>query len=219
MTIFDKTTTNRVQRLPDRGHYDTETIHDILDEALICHVGFVQDGQPYVIPTLHARQGDNILLHGSSASRMIRHMQAGNPVCITVTLMDGIVLARSVFHHSINYRSVLIFGHGQPVEDEAEKSVALKAFTEKLIPGRWADARQPTPIELKGTGVVSITVDTASAKVRTGPPKDDEEDYALPVWAGVLPVGQTIGEPVPDQELSAGVEVPDYIRFFAFGTS
>lgn len=208
---FSKTTRNKVKRLPERGHYDSAVIYPIIDEALICHVGFVQDGQPFVIPTLHARQGDRILLHGAKGSRLLRHVASGGEVCIAITLMDGIVLARSVFHHSINYRSAVIFGRGSLIEGEEARLEAMEQFTERLIPGRWRDARPPNPVELKQTTILAVAIESASAKIRTGPPKDDEEDLALPVWAGVLPLSQTFGVPIADPDLKAGTEIPDYI--------
>jgi nitroimidazol reductase NimA-like FMN-containing flavoprotein (pyridoxamine 5'-phosphate oxidase superfamily) len=201
----------RVRRVPARGQYERETIDAILDEALISHVGFVHDGAPVVIPTLHARLGDRLYLHGSAASRMLRTLEGGAPVCVTATLVDGLVLARSAFHHSVNYRSVVVFGHARPVEPQEERLKALELFTEKLVPGRWADVRPPTPQELKGTKVLSLPLDEASAKVRTGPPIDDDEDYDLPVWAGVLPLETTVAPPVPDPCLDAAVVTPGYV--------
>jgi nitroimidazol reductase NimA-like FMN-containing flavoprotein (pyridoxamine 5'-phosphate oxidase superfamily) len=177
----------RVKREPQRAVYDRETIAAILDEALICHLGFEVDGQPYVIPTLHARVGDVLYVHGSAASRMLRHAAAGAPVCVTVTLLDGLVLARSVFNHSVNYRSAIVFGTATLAEGE-EKLTALRALTEQLAPGRWDEARQPTDTELKATWILSLPLDEASAKVRTGPEEDEPEDLDLPVWAGVVPV-------------------------------
>lgn len=178
----------RVKREPQRGIYDRQTIDAILDEALVCHLGFSVDGQTYVIPTLHARVGDRLYVHGSAASRMLRHAASEVRVCVTVTLLDGLVLARSVFNHSIDYRSVVVLGTPALVEDLAEKREALRAFTEHIAPGRWDEARQPTAQELKATWIVSIPLDEASAKVRTGPPEDDPEDLDLPVWAGVVPI-------------------------------
>lgn len=211
MSDFPKTLRNRVVRLPNRGHYDKETIYRIVDDALICHVGIVQEQQPFVIPTLHARQGDNLLLHGATTSRLLKYVQAGHEICITITLVDGLVLARSVFHHSINYRSVVLFGRGNLLP-EADKVRALQLFTERIMPGRWDDARQPTANELKATTVVSVPIDSASAKVRVGPPSDDEEDYALPVWAGVVPLRQQVGAPIDDERLADGIAVPAYIH-------
>jgi nitroimidazol reductase NimA-like FMN-containing flavoprotein (pyridoxamine 5'-phosphate oxidase superfamily) len=177
----------RVKREPQRARYDRETIEAILDEALICHLGFEVEGQPYVIPTLHARVGDRLYVHGSAASRLLRHLAGGARVCVTVTLVDGLVLARSVFNHSVNYRSAVVFGTATLVED-AEKREALRALTEQLAPGRWDEARQPTEQELKATWILSLPIDEASAKVRTGPEEDEPEDLDLPVWAGVVPV-------------------------------
>lgn len=212
MPTFPRTPRNRVSRLPDRARYDREAIYSIVDEALLCHVGFVEDGQPYVIPTLHARDGDAILLHGSVGSRLLRHLGAGNPASIAFTIVDGIVLARSVFHHSVNYRSAVVFGRGAPVEGEAERFRALERITERLAPGRWSEARRPNPRELAATAVARVAIETASAKVRAGPPKDDDEDLALPVWAGVLPVELDFGELLPDPALRAGVAAPGDLR-------
>ena len=184
MSASDRT---RVRREPERGRYDRETIDAILDEALFCHLGFVVDGQPYVIPTLHARRGDLLYVHGSSASRMLRHAATGAPMCATVTLLDGLVLAKSVFNHSIDYRSVVVLGQARVVENE-EKLEALRLFTEHVAPGRWDEARQPTPTELKATAILALPLDEASAKVRTGPPEDEPEDVDLPVWSGVVPI-------------------------------
>jgi uncharacterized protein len=201
----------RVRRVPARGEYERETIDAILDEALISHVGFVHDGEPVVIPTLHARLGHRLLLHGSAASRMLGTLEGGVPVCVTATLVDGLVLARSAFHHSVNYRSVVVFGEARAVEPESERLRALELFTEKLVPGRWADVRPPTRQELKGTKVLSVPLDEASAKVRTGPPVDDEEDYGLPVWAGVLPLSRAVASPQPDPRLDPAIETPGYL--------
>jgi uncharacterized protein len=188
----------RVTRMPKRAAYDRPTIDAILDEALISHVGFVHDGRPAVIPTLHARLGDEVLIHGSAASRMLRALASGIDLCLTTTLIDGLVLARSAFHHSVNYRSVVLYGTAHLVEDPAERERALEAFTERLMPGRWADVRRPTPKELKATTVLRLPIEEGSAKVRSGPPIDDEPDYALDVWAGVVPLTLTRGEPAPD---------------------
>jgi nitroimidazol reductase NimA-like FMN-containing flavoprotein (pyridoxamine 5'-phosphate oxidase superfamily) len=211
VTEFAKTAQNRVRRMPDRGAYDKATLYPIVDEALICHVGLLEEAQPVVIPTLHAREGDQILLHGATTSRLLRYAATGAPLCITVTLVDGLVLARSIFHHSINYRSAVLFGRGTLIEGDAAKLVALERFTEKLIPGRWHDARQPNAIELKATAVVAVTIESASAKIRTGPPKDDEEDYALDVWAGVVPLHQSVGAVQPDPRLRPEIAVPAYL--------
>jgi nitroimidazol reductase NimA-like FMN-containing flavoprotein (pyridoxamine 5'-phosphate oxidase superfamily) len=209
---FPKTSRNKVKRHPERGSYDPAIIYPIIDEALICHVGFVQDHQPYVIPTLHARQADAVLLHGAKGSRLLRHIESGGEVCVTITLLDGIVLARSVFSHSINYRSVVIFGRGRTIVDDAARLQALETFTERLIPGRWQDVRPPNAIELKQTTIVAVAIESASAKVRTGPPKDNPDDLDLPVWAGVLPLHHVGGVPMADPQLRAGTEVPEYIR-------
>ncbi len=211
MSDFPKTPLNRVVRMPDRGHYDKDTIYPIVDEALVCHVGMVHEQQPIVIPTLHARHGDNILLHGASTSRLMKHVQAGHDICITFMLIDGLVMARSVFHHSVNYRSVVLFGRGNLVPDAA-KAKLLKHFTERIMPGRWDDARQPTPNELKATTIVAVPIDSASAKIRVGPPGDDDADYALPVWAGVIPLTQQVGVPIDDPKLTSGIPVPAYIN-------
>lgn len=214
MSEYDKTTVNRVRRVPERGQYDQETINNIVDDAMICHVGFVQEGRPFVIPTLHARRNNEILLHGATTSRLIQHVQAGHEVCLTMTHVDGIVLARSVFHHSINYRSAVLFGRGYLIEGDEATMNALEQFTERLMPGRWADARQPSLKELKATAVVAVPIDMASAKVRSGPPGDDEEDYALPVWAGVLPTTQIIGLPQADGRLADEIQLPEYVTSY-----
>lgn len=211
MSEFTPTERTQVKRLPKRGHYDAETVHKILDEAFVCHVGFVVDGQPYVIPTNFGRVGDTVYLHGSAASRMLRTLSGGIPVCVTVTLVDGLVLARSAFHHSVNYRSVVILGTAKLVEDPAEKMEALRLFTEHIMKGRWDEIRWPNEQELKGTTVLALPLEEVSAKVRVGGPIDDEEDYSLPVWAGVLPLSQTKGSLVPDTRLKEGTPVPEYI--------
>ena len=195
-----------VRRVPQRGLYDRATIDAILDDSLVAHVGFSVDDQPYVIPMLIARIGDRVYLHGSTASRMVRKLAAGVPACLTTTLVDGIVLARSAYHHSMNYRSVVVLGTATLVEGADERAAALEAFTEKLLPGRWDEVRPPTPQELKGTRVLAMELSEASAKVREGDPSDDEEDYALDVWAGVIPLALTAGTPRPDTRLRAGIE-------------
>ncbi len=215
MTKFTKTVKNRINRLPKRGHYERATIYRILDEALICHVGFAENGQPFVIPTNFARVGDTIILHGAKASRLLKHIEAGNPVCVEATIVDGLVLARSVFHHSLNYRSVVLFGKGRLIEDEQEKVEALRAVTEHLIPGRWQEARLPNRKELNATRVVSIKIDEASAKVRGGPPLDEQEDYALPVWAGVLPLREMALSPIRDERQPGSVDLPEYIAAYS----
>jgi uncharacterized protein len=207
-----KTARTKLRRLPKRGAHDRATIDAILDEALISHVGFVHDGRPAVIPTLHARMGDQVLIHGSAASRMLRALAGGIDACLTATLIDGLVLARSAFHHSVNYRSVVLYGTARLVTDPDEREQALEAFTERLMPGRWADVRWPTRKELKATTVLSLAIEEGSAKVRSGPPIDDDEDYALDAWAGVVPLQLTRGEPVADPLLRAGTPVPAYAR-------
>ena len=212
MSKFTPTERTKVRRLPDRGKYDTESVYGILDEAFICHVGFVVEGQPYVIPTGFARVNDTLYIHGSAASRMLRTLADGVQVCVTVTLIDGIVMARSGFHSSMNYRSVVILGRATQVEGRAEKLAALAAFSEKVMPGRWKDLRETTDAELKGTLVLTLPLNEVSAKVRTGPPKDDEVDYALPLWAGVVPLKLTAGNPIDDPRLPKGIEPPGYAR-------
>jgi nitroimidazol reductase NimA-like FMN-containing flavoprotein (pyridoxamine 5'-phosphate oxidase superfamily) len=200
-----------VRRKPERGIYDRSLIDAILDEALICHVGFVVEGQPYVIPTIHARANDTLLVHGSQASRMLRRLQGGLPMCVAVTILDDLVLARSVFNNSMNYRSVVVLGQAAEVVEASEKLKALRALTEHVVPGRWDEARRPIPKELRATCVLSIPLDEASAKVRTGPPFDDEDDYGLSVWAGLLPLELVPRPPIPDPRLRPGVEPPSYI--------
>ncbi|HQR35827.1 MAG TPA: pyridoxamine 5'-phosphate oxidase family protein [Blastocatellia bacterium] len=212
MTQFTPTAKTTLKRLPQRGEFDRETVYKILDEALVCHVGFVVDGQPFVIPTSYGRVGDTLYVHGSAASRMMRTLGGKTPVCITVTLIDGLVLARSAFHHSVNYRSVVVFGQAELVEDEPGKMAALAAITEHIVPGRWAEVRSPNAQELKATTVLAIPLEEVSAKVRTGDPKDDDEDMAIPVWAGQLPLSLISGSPVNDSLLTAGIEVPEYVR-------
>ena len=203
----------RVKRIHDRARYDREAIDAVLDAALVAHLGFVHEGQPFVIPTLHARVGDEVLVHGSSAARSLRALGEGIPVCLTVTLLDGIVLARSVFEHSVNYRSVVVLGTATPVTDREEKRAALEALTERLLPGRWADARPPTAKELKATAVLRLPLDEASAKIRDGGPDDDDTpDADLDVWAGHVPLTVRAGAPVPTAGLRPGIEVPAYAR-------
>jgi uncharacterized protein len=212
MSKFTPTERTKVRRLPDRGKYDAESVYGILDEAFICHVGFVVEGQPYVIPTGFARIDDTLYIHGSAASRMLRTLADGVQVCVTVTLIDGIVMARSGFHSSMNYRSVVILGRAMPVEGRDEKLAALAAFSEQVMPGRWKDLRETTDAELKGTLVLSLPLKEVSAKVRSGPPKDDEADYALPLWAGVVPLKLAAGTPIDDPRLPKGIEPPGYAR-------
>ena len=215
MPQFTKTARNRIKRFPQRGHYDHETIYRILDEALICHVGFVENGQPYVIPINFARVEDHVVMHGAIASRLLKHVESGDPICVEVTIVDGLVLARSIFHHSVNYRSVVLFGKGRLIDDEQEKLAALKAITDHLIPGRWQDARRPNQKELNATRVVSIKINEASAKVRMGPPIDEQEDYALPVWAGVLPLQKLTLSPIRDELQLNDVPLPKYIAEYS----
>lgn len=207
---FPQTQRTTLKRLPQRGVYDRELVYRILDEGFICHVGFAVDGQPFVIPTGYARIADQLYIHGSQVSRMLRTLAQGIDVCIAVTLVDGLVLARSAFHHSVNYRSVVIFGRAAMVEEKEAKLAALFAFSEHVIPGRWNDVREPTEEELKATTVLSLPLLEVSAKVRTGPPIDDEEDYALNVWAGVLPLRMIAGEPINDPRLPESIEPPAY---------
>lgn len=208
---FTPTPRTAVKRLPQRGTYERETVYQILDEGLVCHVGFVVDDQPYVIPTAYGRVGDNVYIHGSPASRMLRALQGGIEVCLTVTLLDGLVLARSAFHHSMNYRSVVVFGTASVVQDAEEKLAALRAFCEHVVPGRWPEIRQPSRSELAGTLVISLPLVEVSAKVRTGPPMDDEADYQLPVWAGEIPVSLVAGTPIDDPRLQPGIAPSPYL--------
>ncbi|MBA3727749.1 MAG: pyridoxamine 5'-phosphate oxidase family protein [Actinobacteria bacterium] len=208
-----------VRRHPERGSRDQEIIHRILDEALFCHVGFAVGGQPFVIPTIHARSEDRLYVHGSTASRMLRALGARIPVCVTVTILDGLVLARSVFNHSMNYRSVVVLGTAHPVEDAEQKRVALRAIVEHVMPGRWAQARQPTAKEMKATSVLSLSLEEASAKIRVGAPKDDPEDLALPVWAGEVPVRMQYLAPRPDPALAPEIALPANVARAGRGSS
>jgi len=212
---FPQTNRTNLKRLAKRGHFDHDTVYSILDEGFICHVGFVVDGQPFVIPTGYARVDDKLYIHGSQASRMLRTLANGIDACVTVTLLDGLVLARSAFHHSINYRSVVVFGNATLVTDREEKNSALFAFSEQVVRGRWNDVREPTEAELKQTTVLCLPLLEASAKVRTGPPIDDEEDYALGMWAGVIPLRLIAGEPVSDPRLPETIEAPEYAKSYA----
>jgi uncharacterized protein len=204
----------RVVREAHRGVYDLETAYQILDEGFLCHVGFVADGQPFVIPTSYGRRDASLYIHGSAASRMLRQMKDGVPVCVTVTLLDGLVLARSVFNHSMNYRSVVVLGKATLVDDPLEKLEALHLLSEHIIPGRWAEARQPNEREIKQTSVLRLPIEEFSAKVRMGPPIDDEEDYAFPTWAGVVPLETTAGVPIDDPRLDPKREVPAYVKHY-----
>lgn len=205
MDAYVPTPRTQLGRYPVRGVFDKAQVHSILDEGFLCHVGFVVDGQPFVIPTGYARSGDRIYIHGSAASRMLKTLDGGVQVSVTVTLLDALVLARSGFHHSMNYRSVVVFGTARLVNDPDEKLAALRAFTNHIVPGRWEQVRPPTAQELKATSVLALGLEEVSAKMRTGPPVDDEEDYALPIWAGVVPVRMQFGEPSPDARTPAGL--------------
>jgi uncharacterized protein len=213
MNAYAPTGRTQVRRLPKRAVYDKAQVHAILDAGWICHVGFSVDGQPYVIPTGYARMGDQVYIHGSAASRMLRSVGQGIDICVTVTLLDAFVLARSAFHHSMNYRSVVALGKARLVTDPVEKIEALHAFTNHMVPGRWEEVRPPTKQELEGTSVLALRLDEVSAKVRTGPPIDDEEDYTLPVWAGIAPIMTRIGDPISDGRVPPGVAPIDFKRF------
>jgi nitroimidazol reductase NimA-like FMN-containing flavoprotein (pyridoxamine 5'-phosphate oxidase superfamily) len=209
---YTPTPRTRLVREADRAVYDRGAAYRILDEGFLCHVGFVIDGQPFVIPTSYGRNGDNLYIHGSAASRMLRHAKEGVPVCVTVTLLDGLVLARSIFNHSMNYRSIVILGKATLVDDPAEKIEALRLLSEHIIPGRWADSRQPNERELKATSVLRLRIEEFSAKVRQGPPIDDEEDHSFPTWAGVVPLEMKAGAPIDDPRLLDGQNSPEYAR-------
>jgi nitroimidazol reductase NimA-like FMN-containing flavoprotein (pyridoxamine 5'-phosphate oxidase superfamily) len=215
MSEFTPTERTQVKRLPKRGTYDRETVCSILDAGFVCHVGFNAEGQPYVIPTNYGRAGDTLYLHGSPASRMLRTLSGGVPVCVTVTHVDGLVLARSAFHHSVNYRSVVILGIARLVEDPAAKMEAMRIFTEHVLKGRWNDVRRPSEQELKGTMVLALPLEEVSAKLRTGGPVDDEADYALPVWAGVLPLETVAQPPQPDARLKSDTPLPPYLKNYS----
>lgn len=215
--VLQTTARTKLKRLPERGKFERDTVYQILDEGLVCHVGFTVGEMPFVIPTAYARIGDRLLIHGSAASRMLRALRRGADVCVTVTLLDGLVLARSAFHHSMNYRSVVIFGRARVVSDEREIVAALRAFTEHVVPGRWQDVRPPSEKELKATLVLSLDIGEASAKVREGAPVDDESDYESDVWAGVIPLRLTAGAPVDDAKLSEGIAVPRYASTYRRG--
>ena len=209
---YTPTPRTRLVREADRAVYDRKAAYRILDEGFLCHVGFVADGQPFVIPTSYGRKDDSLLIHGSAASRMLRQMKEGVPVCVTVTLLDGLVMARSIFNHSMNYRSVVVLGKATLIEDAAEKIEALRVLSEHIIPGRWAEVRQPNERELKATSILQVPIEEFSAKVRKGPVIDDEEDYSFPTWAGVVPLQMVAGEPIDDARLVEGQVVPEYAR-------
>jgi uncharacterized protein len=217
MPTYPPTERTQVRRLPQRGVYDKDQVHAILDEGFICHVGFVVDGQPFVVPTGYGRLGEKVFIHGSPASRVLRPREGGIVVCLTVTLVDGFVLARSAFHHSMNYRSVMAIGKAQLLSDPVEKNEALRAITNHIVPGRWEEVRPPTEKEIKATSVLALDLNEVSAKVRTGPPIDDEEDYALPIWAGVVPLRSVPAAPVPDQRVLPDLAVFDTSRMKRFG--
>lgn len=208
---------SKLKRLPKRGSQERELIYSILDEALIAHVGFITNNQPFVIPMAYGRKSDRLYLHGSSISRLIKTLEQGVEVCLTVTLVDGLVVARSLFHHSMNYRSVVLFGKAELVDNERDKMIALEAFTEQIIPGRWQDARIPNVKELKATTVLSLPIEEGSAKIRTGQPLDDEEDYALPIWAGELPLRVIAGKPIPDPRLDNAIAIPENLKNYHRG--
>ena len=215
MSEFTPTERTQVKRLPKRGNYDRDVVYEILDSGIVCHIGFSVDGQPYVIPTNYGRSGDTLYIHGSAASRMLRTLAGGIPMCVTVTHLDGLVLARSAFHHSVNYRSVVILGTARLVEEQAEKMEALHIFTEQVMKGRWNDIRQPNEQELKGTTVLSVSLEEVSAKIRTGGPVDDEEDYARQTWAGVLPLETIAKPPIPDENRKSDPPMPEYLKNYS----
>jgi nitroimidazol reductase NimA-like FMN-containing flavoprotein (pyridoxamine 5'-phosphate oxidase superfamily) len=212
---YTPTPRTRLVREAERAVYDREVAYRILDEGFLCHVGFVADGQPFVIPTSYGRKDDSLYIHGSAASRMLRNLKESVPVCVTVTLLHGLVLARSIFNHSMNYESVVILGKATLVDDPAEKLEALRLLSEHIIPGRWADSRQPNERELKQTSVLRLSIEEFSAKVRKGPVVDDEEDYSFPTWAGVVPLEMKAGEPIDDARLQPGQTVPEYARHYS----
>ena len=214
MDSYQPTERTTLKRRPQRGAFDRPTVYAILDATFLCHVGFVVDGQPYVIPTSYGRDGDTLYIHGAAASRMLCELATGIPVAVTVTLLDGLVLARSAFHHSINYRSVVMLGTASLIEEPAAKMQALEVITEQIVPGRWAEVRIPDAQELKATTVLRLPIEEVSAKIRTGPPIDDEDDMKLPVWAGVLPLTVASGAPVPDPQLSGGIPLPASVANF-----
>lgn len=207
MTDYEPTRRNRVRRLREHAHYDAATVHAVLDAGLVAHVGFVQDGQPFVIPMLHAREGETLYLHGARKARITNLLGSGAPVCVNVTLLDGIVAARSAFNSSMNYRSAVVFGEARAIEGDAERLHALRVISDHVLPGRWEELRAPLERELKMTGVIALPIESASAKIAAGPPEDEEEDYALPVWAGVVPVTTVLGAPEGDPRLTGGVAV------------
>jgi nitroimidazol reductase NimA-like FMN-containing flavoprotein (pyridoxamine 5'-phosphate oxidase superfamily) len=212
MSEFKITGRNKVKSAPARADYNKQTVYDIIDCSLICHVGFTVNEQPFVIPTIHVRIDNTIYFHGSNKSRLINHIAGGNQVCISVTKLDGLVLARSVFHHSMNYRSAVIFGSGRLITGREDKLKVFKAITEKLVAGRWGDARIPNEKEIEVTAVASVEIEDASAKIRRGPPGDDKDDYKLNIWAGEIPIEEVRKNPVPDPQLGDAVKLPDYLK-------
>jgi hypothetical protein len=216
MKTYPISNRNRVKRISNKSDYSKETVHAIIDEALFCHLGIIHDGKPVVIPTIHARMGDHIVFHGSNASRLLK-ISNNNEICVTITLLDGLVMARSLFNSSMNYRSAVIFGKGEIIKDHNERMAAFKSITDHIAPGRWDDARQPNNSELKQTSVVRMPIDEASAKISVGPPDDEDEDYALDYWAGVIPINQTYGEPESDPILQEGITIPDYLKNYCRG--
>ena len=216
MKTYPISNRNRVKRISNNSDYSKETVHAIIDEALFCHLGIIHDGKPVVIPTIHARMGDQIVFHGSNASRLLK-ISNNNEICVTITLLDGLVMARSLFNSSMNYRSAVIFGKGEIIKDHDERMAALKSITDHIAPGRWDDARQPNNSELKQTSVVRMPIDEASAKISVGPPDDEDEDYALDYWAGVIPINQTYGEPESDPILQEGITIPGYLKNYCRG--
>jgi len=216
MKTYPISNRNRVKRISNNSDYSKETVHAIIDEALFCHLGIIHDGKPVVIPTIHARMSDQIVFHGSNASRLLK-ISNNNEICVTITLLDGLVMARSLFNSSMNYRSAVIFGKGEIIKDHDERMAAFKSITDHIAPGRWNDARQPNNSELKQTSVVRMPIDEASAKISMGPPDDEDEDYALDYWAGVIPINQTYGEPESDPILQEGITIPDYLKNYYRG--
>jgi nitroimidazol reductase NimA-like FMN-containing flavoprotein (pyridoxamine 5'-phosphate oxidase superfamily) len=208
---YQITDDTKLHRLPERGHYDRDTVHAILDEGIVAHVGLMANGRPVVIPMVYGREGDILYIHGSAASRLLRQGKAGNQLCVTVTLVDGLVLARSPFHHSVNFRSVVVMGAGTFVDDPLDKHRILDLITEHVVPGRIEGVRSHTEKELRATLVLALPINEASAKLRSGPPVDDDEDYVLDHWAGVIPLGVSVGDPIPDPRLTPGIELPDHV--------
>jgi nitroimidazol reductase NimA-like FMN-containing flavoprotein (pyridoxamine 5'-phosphate oxidase superfamily) len=217
MSDFEVTPRTKLKRRPDRGHYDKDTVYSIIDEAKLCHIAFVQDGLPFVIPALHVRKGNELLIHGASVSRLLKHIEAGNEISVSIAILDALVVAKTVFNQSVNYRAVVLFGKGRLIDDPAEKLQALENFTNGFIPGLWDEVRSPYDNELKATSIVSLEITEASAKIRNAPPGDDDEDRDLPSWAGILPVKQVIEAPVTADYTAEGVAVPEFILDFVAG--